>query len=107
LKKMTAGGAAALVAKAAAAQTRPPQQIAMAPPPPAVDASADEERNLLTTERPGSDFMVDVLKTLNFEFIAANPGSSFRALQESIVNYGGNKNPEFITCMHEEASVAM
>ena len=35
------------------------------------------------------------------------PGSSFRGLHESVVNYGGNKNPEFITCCHEESSVAM
>ena len=51
--------------------------------------------------------MVDVLKSLGFEYICANPGSSFRALHESIVNYGGNKSPELITCCHEEQSVAM
>ena len=62
---------------------------------------------VLTAERPGSDFMVDVIKALGFEYICANPGSSFRALQESIVNHGGNRNPEFITCCHEESSVAM
>src|SRR5262252_8251650 len=56
---------------------------------------------------PGSDFMVDVIKTTGIEYIASNPGSSFRSLQESIVNYGGNKKPEFLTCMHEESSVAM
>ena len=28
-------------------------------------------------------------------------------MHESIINYGGNKNPEFITCCHEESSVAM
>jgi acetolactate synthase-1/2/3 large subunit len=28
-------------------------------------------------------------------------------LQESIVNYGDNKKPEFLTCMHEESSVGM
>src|SRR5207302_28168 len=33
--------------------------------------------------------------------------SSFRSLHESIVNYGGNRKPEFLTCMHEESSVAM
>jgi acetolactate synthase-1/2/3 large subunit len=58
-------------------------------------------------ERPGSDFMVDVLKTLNLEYCAANPGSSFRGLHESIINYGGNRNPELLTCCHEESSVAM
>ena len=57
--------------------------------------------------RPGSDFMVDVIKATGIEYIASNPGSSFRSLQESIVNYGDNKKPEFLTCMHEESSVAM
>jgi thiamine pyrophosphate-dependent acetolactate synthase large subunit-like protein len=57
--------------------------------------------------RPGSDFMVDVIKATGIDYIASNPGSSFRSLQESIVNYGGNKKPEFLTCMHEESSVAM
>ena len=63
--------------------------------------------DVYATDRPGADFMVDVLKTLNFDYICANPGSSFRGLQESFVNYGGNKNPEWITCCHEESSVAM
>ena len=57
--------------------------------------------------RPGSDFMVDVLKTLDLEYIATNPGSSFRSLHESLVNYGGNSRPELLTCMHEEAAVAI
>ncbi len=39
--------------------------------------------------------------------MCANPGSSFRGLHESIINYGGNHSPEFITCCHEESSVAM
>ena len=58
-------------------------------------------------DRPGSDFMVDVIKTLDLEYMSLNPGSSFRALHESLVNYGNNKAPELITCMHEEAAVAM
>ena len=51
--------------------------------------------------------MVDVIKSLGFEYVAANPGSSFRALHESIINYGGNQAPELLTCCHEESSVAM
>jgi acetolactate synthase-1/2/3 large subunit len=58
-------------------------------------------------ERSGSDFMVDVIKSLDFDYICANPGSSFRGLHESIINYGGNESPELITCCHEESSVAM
>lgn len=58
-------------------------------------------------DRPGSDFMVDVIKSLGIEYIFAMPGSSFAGLHESVLNYAGNKNPEYITCMHEESSVAM
>src|SRR6186997_1965578 len=57
-------------------------------------------------EKPGSDFMVDVIKTLGIEYCAANPRSSFRGLQESLINYGGNKSPEWLTCCHEESSAA-
>ena len=59
--------------------------------------------------RPGSDLMVQVLKDLNIEYIAANPASSFEALQESIVNYGTPPNtyPELITALHEESAVDM
>jgi len=70
-----------------------------------VDAKAVESGRLIP--RPGSDFMVDVIKSLNVEYVAANPGSSFRSLHESVVNYGGNKSPELITCLHEESSVAI
>ena len=61
----------------------------------------------IVIERPGSDFMVDVIKTLDIDYVATNPGSSFRGLHESLINYGGNKKPELLTCMHEEAAVAM
>src|SRR5262245_43125053 len=65
------------------------------------------ETDELTTERSGSDFMVDVMKQIGFDYVAANPGSSFRGLHESIINYGKNEKPEFLTCCHEESSVAM
>jgi hypothetical protein len=57
--------------------------------------------------KPGSDFMLDVIRSLGIEYCAANPGSSFRGLHESILNYAGNKNPELLTCLHEESSAAM
>jgi thiamine pyrophosphate-dependent acetolactate synthase large subunit-like protein len=59
--------------------------------------------------KPGSDLMVETLKELGIEYVAANPGSSFEGLQESIVNYGDppNTRPEFITALHEESSVDM
>src|SRR5689334_22905510 len=57
--------------------------------------------------KPNSDFMVDVIKSLKIEHIYSNPASSFRGLHESLINYGKNSMPDFITCMHEESSVAM
>jgi acetolactate synthase-1/2/3 large subunit len=50
--------------------------------------------------------MVDVLKTLDIDYLAMNCASSFRGLHEAIVNYGNNK-PEILTCPHEEIAVSM
>ena len=61
----------------------------------------------IVVEHPGSDFMMDVLKTLDLEYMTTNPASSFRSLHESLVNYGGNSKPELITCTHEEAAVGI
>ena len=37
-----------------------------------------EVQVIAADERCGSDFMVDVLKSLDFEYVCANPGSSFK-----------------------------
>lgn len=109
--KVAAAGTAALVANpATAASSELPHRNASAPilpKPPAAEATATATAEVLTVNRPGSDFMVDVLKSLNFEYLCANPGNTYRSLHESLINYGGNKAPEFITCCHEESSVAM
>ena len=57
--------------------------------------------------RAGSDFMVDVIKTLNIKYLPSNCASSFRAIHESLINYGENRMPEYLTCMHEESAVGM
>ena len=101
-----AAGAAALVPGAAGAQA-PAASVPSAAPIAPRETDPAGEVEVLTTDRPGGDFMVDVLKALNFEYVAANPGSSFRGIHESIINYGGNTAPEFITCCHEESSIAM
>jgi thiamine pyrophosphate-dependent acetolactate synthase large subunit-like protein len=53
--------------------------------------------------------MVQVIRDLGIEYVAANPGSTFEGLQESFINYGNPPNhmPEFITALHEESAVAM
>jgi len=92
-------GASPLAAKAAPAPRPFPLPAVEGDPPPVTE--------VLTVDRTGSDFMVDILKALGIEYVCAVAGSSFRALHESVINYGGNKNPEFLTCLHEESSVAM
>ena len=99
-------GASAIVNPEVKAQ-EPAAGPAAAPLSKAAETQTPPDVEVLLADRPGSDFMVDVLKSLGIEYVCANPGSSFRSLHESLVNYGGNKNPELITCCHEEASVAM
>jgi acetolactate synthase I/II/III large subunit len=108
--KSAAVTGAALVGGAtagAAGQSAPPARPASGTAATLGRESDPSGTEVLTTDRPGGDFMVDVFKALDLEYVAANPGSSFRGLHESIVNYGGNRAPEFITCCHEESSVAM
>jgi acetolactate synthase-1/2/3 large subunit len=101
---VTAGGKAAAAAEAA----RP---AAMRPSTAAAQAELATQSVHVASGtlpgRPGSDFMVDVLKSLEIDFVFSNPASSCRGIHESIVTYGGNQKPEFITCMHEESAVAM
>lgn len=114
-----AGLAAASVGtseKAGAQQLADNDSPAGASPPTAAQAameydvpegySAAEAREYFV-RNPGSDFMLDVIKRLGFDYITTNPGSSFRGIHESIVNHGGNRAPELITCVHEEQAVAM
>jgi thiamine pyrophosphate-dependent acetolactate synthase large subunit-like protein len=118
LQKGALAGAAAIVGGGAELTAQnplpapPAPSAAPAPTTPIMTAAGEaigpgEVQVLGDNQRSGSDFMVDVLKSLGFEYVAANPGSSFRGLHESIINYGGNKAPELITCMHEESAVAM
>jgi acetolactate synthase I/II/III large subunit len=55
----------------------------------------------------GSDIVVDLMKAYGIEYVALNPGASNRGVEDSIVNYGGNRKPELIECLHEESAVAI
>src|SRR5436853_4861683 len=55
----------------------------------------------------GSDRLAHVLRDLGLEFIALNPGSSFRGLHDSLVNHLGNERPQILLCLHEEQAVAI
>jgi len=77
------------------------------------------QRRMATTENPialdsfkkipthGSDATVDLLGELGYRYIAINPGSSFRGLHDSIVNYHGNEDPKLLLCLHEEVAVSL
>ena len=112
--KGAAAGAAAIVAQPSIAGAQAPQaeaaRPAAAPPTPAAAARETGPAPQVTSrhiELPQSDYMVDVIRALDLKYVAANPGSSFEGLHESLINYGEGQPPEFITCLHEESSVAM
>lgn len=54
----------------------------------------------------GSDVMVDAMQGRGLKYVTMNPGSSFRGLHDSIVNYGGN-SPHLIECTHEKIAVGI
>jgi acetolactate synthase-1/2/3 large subunit len=92
----------------AAAPNAPHAPSALPPSARTIEAETRTPRELARVPGiPGSDFMVDVIKTLDIKYMPANCASSFRALHESLINYGGNRLPEYLTCMHEESAVGM
>jgi thiamine pyrophosphate-dependent acetolactate synthase large subunit-like protein len=115
--KGAATGAGALLVNAPSAEAQSdPTDSSFAAPAPTAEQLARDAGNVTPSaqtgpliRKAGSDLMVDTLKELEIEFIAANPGSSFEGLQESLVNYGDPPNtmPEFITALHEESAVDM
>ncbi len=55
----------------------------------------------------GSDAIAEMLRRLGTPYVALNPGSSFRGLHDSLVNYLGNRDPQMLLCLHEEHAVAI
>src|SRR5580658_185708 len=110
---------AAGAASVAAATTKPADATAPPTVPPLSPSAATEyaaiesapidvgATDALHVSNPGSDYMVQCLRDLQYEYVAAMPGSTFRGLQESVINYLGNSRPEWITCVHEEISGAL
>jgi acetolactate synthase I/II/III large subunit len=103
-------GAAALTPVAATAQVAAPRpNLKAAVPGPrqiAVETLAPTKDPVNQTSS-GGDFMVDVLRTLDIDYLAMNCASAFRGIHESFINYGKNTKPEILTCPHEEIAVHM
>ena len=56
--------------------------------------------------RWGSDVMADVIRTLGFPYVSLNPGSTFRGLHDSLVNYAGDE-VAMVECPHEKIAVGI
>jgi len=47
------------------------------------------------------------MRHLGLEYVALNPGASYRGLHDSLVNYLGDESPKMLTVLHEEHAVAI
>ncbi|MDP9416743.1 MAG: thiamine pyrophosphate-binding protein [Actinomycetota bacterium] len=60
-----------------------------------------------TSRAYASDAVVDLLRVMGVRYLPLNPGSSFRGLHDSLVNHGGNRDPQLLLCLHEEIAVSL
>jgi acetolactate synthase-1/2/3 large subunit len=106
-----AGAAAALTPPVEAdAQVAAPRAPLKALPPGPIQTAVETttpDRDPVSQTTSGGDFMVDVFKALDIDYLTMNCASSFRGLHEAVLNHGGNVKPQIITCTHEEIAVAM
>ena len=112
LKGATLAGAAALTTPVAAnmpVSDAPRANVKAAVPGPKLASveTMPPPKDPVSQSTSGGDFMVDVLKTLDIDYLAMNCASSFRGLHEAVLNHGGNIKPEILTCPHEEIAVHM
>jgi thiamine pyrophosphate-dependent acetolactate synthase large subunit-like protein len=77
--------------------TRPPRGVEL----PALDPAAGRPPGY------GSDLVADLLRELGVRYLPMNPGSSWRGLHDSVVNRGGNRDPQLLLCLHEEIAVSL
>ena len=55
----------------------------------------------------GSDIVAELLRRLGIKYVCVNPGSSFRGLHDSLINYLGNEKPQMLLSLHEQSVVAI
>lgn len=60
-----------------------------------------------TPPQYGSDAVADMLRALGLDYLAINPGASFRGLHDSVVNRLDNGDPKLVLTLHEAQAVAM
>ena len=62
------------------------------------------KKTVPTKTRWSSDVIVDLMRQFGFPFVPLNPGSSFRGLHDSMVNYGQD-DPKMLLCPHENTAI--
>ena len=116
LKGAAAGAAAALVVKPEAAKAQEAAEVhrpATPNPLPGAKQTAAETTRRLPASTCGPRIApAPTSWSTSSRRWASNtsppiPAPAFRGIHESLINYGGNKAPELLTCCHEESSVAM
>ena len=55
----------------------------------------------------GSDAIAQLLRDLKLDYAALVPGSSYRGLHDSFVNYLEARDPQMLVCLHEEHTIAI
>src|SRR5690348_17354467 len=90
----TPAAAKAAAAKAAEPQARSAAKAAPTGPQLAAIETMPPAKDPVSQQTSGGDFMVDVIKSLDIEYLSMNCASSFRGLHEAVLNHGGNVKPE-------------
>ena len=54
-----------------------------------------------------SDITAEMIRRLDLKYLAMLPGSSYRGLHDSLINYLGNRDPQILLTLHEEHAVAI
>ena len=93
------------MARAAKSKTKRPSMPARKKSAAAIEVPVKTRKR----NRPeyGSDAVAELLNRFGFEYAFLNPGSSFRGLQDSLVNYNANRTPKVILGLHEDVVTAM
>lgn len=72
-----------------------------------VPIQSNETKHKDLREGWGSDAIVEQLSRLDLKYIAVLPGSSYRGVHDSLVNFKGNAAPEMLVVLHEEHAISI
>src|SRR2546428_5891231 len=71
-----------------------------------VDVASGGTASRISRAEYGSERVVELLRGPGLPYIALNPGSSYRGIHDSLVNFPGG-GLDMIVCLHEEIAVGL